>query len=268
MMLSSSPNYAQVSTTEEDVEDHHQQQQPQQLQQQGITTTTMMNEHLVTSGATTTTVKTSTVPIGEGLSWEDSHFDGKFGIVAAFDRNSQDASKWLAWKYARVGLCFFVVGAVYWILGLLVDVQKYHNEEESILDDICGLYMWLLGSIFGILAFRGYQTMQSQHIAITMEGIRVDTGTVVSTTIPMEHVLNATHVTQRFWFGTQSVSIVTVQRTAAPLEQMCCRTTRPLELYGIVHAQSFVDLVQRMKDSQDHGTYEGAANAMELSQIQ
>ena len=42
------------------------------------------------------------------------------------------------------------------------------------------------------------------------------------------------------------------------MEQLCCRKTRKLELYGIIQVREFVELLHAMKDSQENGTYEGA----------
>lgn len=190
------------------------------------------------------------------LTWMDSFYDGKHGIIAAFDRDAVTAGNRFMWRFLRSACFLWGVSVMYWILGA-IDL-KYNSEEESIIDDIFGVYTLILGGFFAVMALRGRQAMLAQHVAVTCEGIRVDNGTMVTITIPFEHVVKVIVAPYRFCCRTdETFQTVTVHRGAAPLEQMCCQKTKALELYGILRAQEFADLVMAMKDSQDHGTYEG-----------
>ena len=102
--------------------------------------------------------------------------------------------------------------------------------------------------------------MLVQHIAITQEGVRVDNGTVVTVTIPFEHIDNIAVAPQKiccFCQRNPTFPIVTVHRAAAPLEQMCFKKTKATEIYGLLRPQEFVDAVRAMQDSQAEGTYRG-----------
>lgn len=189
------------------------------------------------------------------LTWFDSFYDGKHDIIAAFDRDAIVAGNRFMWRFLRTACILWSVSVLYWIMGIM-DYKS--NMEESIVDDIFGVYTLILGAIFAVLAFRGRQAMLVQHVAITSEGIRVDSGTMVTVTIPFEHVVKIMVVPYRFCFRAhEEFPTVIVQRSAQPLEQLCCQTTKTLELHGILRAQEFADLVLAMKQSQDSGTYEG-----------
>lgn len=191
------------------------------------------------------------------LTWTDAFYDGKPGIIAAFDRDAKRAGSWLMWRFLRTAILLWSMSIMYWILGV-VDLRVNHDEEESIVDDIFGVYTLILGAFVAVMALRGRQAMLSQHVAITSEGIRVDNGTMVTVTIPFEHVQKVDVKPYRFCCQTyEGQFAVTVQRAAAPLEQVCCQKTKALELYGLMQPQQFADLVLAMKDAQDQGTYEG-----------
>jgi len=189
------------------------------------------------------------------LTWSDSFYDGKHGIVAAFDRDAVRAGEWLMWRFLRTAIFLWSLSVMYWILGAL---DWKVNTEESIMDDIFGVYTLILGAFVAIMAWRGRQAMLSQHVAVSSEGIRVDNGTMVTVTVPFEHIQKCDIKPYKFCFQTdEGYYAITVHRAAAPLEQFCCQKTKALELYGILRAQEFVDLVMAMKDAQDQGTYEG-----------
>lgn len=189
------------------------------------------------------------------LTWTDSFYDGKYGIIAAFDRDAERAGNKFMWRFLRSAGFLCCVSGMYWILGV---VDRQYSEEQSIIDDIFGVYTLILGAFFAIMALRGRQAMRAQHVAVTAEGIRVDNGTMVTVTIPFEHVVKVIVSPYKFCCQIEEgFFTVTVHRAAAPLEQLCFQKTKTLELYGILRAQEFADLVQAMKDSQDQGTYEG-----------
>ena len=200
------------------------------------------------------------------LTWFDSFYDGKHGIIAAFDRDAVLAGNRFMWRFLRTAVMFWMASIMYWILGV---VDYKYSTEESIVDDIFGVYTLLLGALFAVLSIRGRQAMLVQHVAVTSEGIRVDNGTMVTVTIPFEHVVKINVVPYRFCCQThEGLPTVTVHRAAAPLEQLCFQKTKTLELYGILRAQEFADLVMAMKQSQDSGTYEGLdEQRLELSTL-
>jgi hypothetical protein len=192
------------------------------------------------------------------LTWTDSFYDGKHGIIAAFDRDAATAGQKFMYRFLRSTGFLWCLSGLYWILGAL---DKQYSQEQSIMDDILGVYTLILGAFFAVMALRGRQAMLAQHVAVTAEGVRVDNGTMVTVTIPFEHVVKCIVAPYQFCCQTDpDFFTVTVQRAAAPLEQLCFQKTKSMELYGILRAQEFVDLVLAMKDSQDQGTYEGVVD--------
>ena len=188
------------------------------------------------------------------LRWTDPFYDGKVGVIAAFDRDAERAGNKFMGRFLRSAALMFLLSIIYWILGAM---DQQYSEEQSIVDDIFGVYTLILGAFFALMAWRGRQTMLAQHIAITTEGIRVDNGTLVAVTIPFEHVVKVVVAPHQFCCRKDpDFPIVTVHRAAAPLEQLCFKKTKQLELYGLIRPQEFAELVQAMKDSQQNGTYD------------
>lgn len=215
------------------------------------------------------TLRTSTfthLEQARDLTWLDSFYDGKHGIVAVFDRDVDGAADWFMWRSLKISiwLCGFAI--LYWILGYL-ELHDFGDDASSITDDICGVYTIVLAIFIGIMALRARQSMKSQHIAITTEGIRIDNGSMVTITIPFENIHSVEVKPCKYMCSRESgIEQVVVQRAAAPLEQAFCSKTKALELYGIIKSKDFAALVLAMKDSQDNGTYE-AASRVELRQI-
>lgn len=189
--------------------------------------------------------------------WSDDFYDGKHGIVAAFDRDGAAAGNWHLRRFGSVAVYWWSLGILYWIFAATIDSD---NRQESVMDDIFGVYMWLLGALSLLVAWRGRQAMLSQHVAVTTEGIRIDNGSgTVCTIIPFEHIVEVRVRRLRSCCGCRVAAFdtVTVHRTAAPLERLLCTKTRQTDVTAILRAHDFVNLVTAMKDSQENGTYEG-----------
>eukprot|EP00980_Cylindrotheca_fusiformis_P021889 scaffold8732_cov87-Cylindrotheca_fusiformis.AAC.9 len=113
------------------------------------------------------------------------------------------------------------------------------------------------------MAYRADLQQRQQHVAITTEGIRIDHGMAMTIIIPFENIQSCeAHDTTKYMCNLISTNLSRVHlvRTLAPLEQVGCRKTRRLELYGIIQAQDFVDLIHAMQDAQEHGTYQGGGS--------
>jgi hypothetical protein len=198
------------------------------------------------------------LPEAEHLTWTDPFYDGKIGVIAAFDRDGERAGTAFASRYLRHAGIMIAASAIYWILAA-VDYKV--SPEASVMDDIMGVYALVAAAFFVVLAWRAKQAMIAQHIAVTTEGIRVDNGSMLTITIPFEHIqkLEVRPLKGLFCCSAMdpTMMIVTVHRESTPLEKFCCHTTKKLELYGILHAQEFSDLVMGLKDAQRQGTYQG-----------
>jgi hypothetical protein len=193
------------------------------------------------------------------LSWDDAFYDGKHGIVAAFDRDTHTVGQWFLWKFLRVAFMCYGFSLFYWIMSYF-DIQ--YSKEASIVDDIFGVYMLMFGTFVVLLALRGRQAMRAQHLAISTEGVRVDNGAMVTVTIPFEHIHKCESYPSKYcFFRSAGFHTIALHRSAAPLEQFFCTKTKKLELYGVIRSEEFVELVMAMKDSQDNGTYEGVNEA-------
>lgn len=201
-------------------------------------------------------------PVTRNLTWMDSYYDGKHGIVAAFDRDTYLAGKALAFGFLKSSFFFVMISVLYWILGALD-----YNLEESIMDDILGVYTFGFALLFVAIAWRSNLAMQSQHVALTTEGIRIDNGSMMTVTVPYEFIskievkpFQATCFSAAMSLvsphhANSTLNVIKVERAAAPLEQIFCQKTKNMELYGIIRAQEFVQLVQAMQASQTEGTY-------------
>jgi hypothetical protein len=192
------------------------------------------------------------------LSWTDDFYQGKYGIIAVLDRDILSAGRFQFWTFIRFAAIFVLFGLCNYLMGAWVKTQ---DAELAVLDDVQAVYFSGIALLFIGMAYRAFLQQQQQHIAVTTEGIRIDHGTTMTIIIPFDNI----HQIQarksfRYVCGLieAPLSKVSVVRSLAPLEQVCFRKTRTLELYGIYQAQEFVDLVEAMKDSFEHGTYEGA----------
>lgn len=199
------------------------------------------------------------LPEAEHLTWTDPFYDGKIGVVAAFDRDGERAGTAFALRYLRHAGIMIAASAIYWVLAA---IDSKVSPEASVMDDIMGVYALVAAAFFVVLAWRAKQAMIAQHIAITTEGIRVDNGSMLTVTIPFEHIqkLEVKPLPGLFCCCSSvdpTLMIVTVHRESTPLEKFCCHTTKKLELYGILRAQEFSDLVMGLKDAQRQGTYQG-----------
>jgi hypothetical protein len=205
-------------------------------------------QDLEVSLASAAPARTSTfthIKEARALSWNDAFYDGKHGIVAAFDRDTDTVGQLFLWKVLRLAFMSYGFTLFYCIMSHFV-IQ--YSTERSIVDDVAGVYTLVFGTVMVFLALRGWQAMLAQHLAISTEGVRVDNGSMVTVTIPFEHI----HKCESAGFHT-----IALHRSAAPLEQFFCTKTKKLELFGIIRSEEFVELVMAMKDSQDNGTYEG-----------
>jgi hypothetical protein len=200
------------------------------------------------------------LPEARNLTWTDPFYDGKYGVVAAFDRDAERAGTALASRYLRHAMVFVGVSILYWILGAL---DYKYSPEESVMDDILGVYTLAFACLFGVIAWRARQAMMTQHVAVTTEGIRIDNGTMLSLTIPFEHIQKIDvqpHKACCIAPVDPMLLIVTVHRESTPLERLCCQQTKKLELYGILRGQEFSDLVLGLKESQIQGSYQGVTD--------
>jgi hypothetical protein len=190
------------------------------------------------------------------LSWNDAFYDGKLGIVAAFDRDKHTVGQWFVWKLLLVPCMLYGLSFFYWIHSCF-DIQ--YSKEESIVDDLFGVYMLMFGIFVALLAILG---RQAQHLAISTEGVRIDNGARFTVTIPFEHIHKCESYPFKYcFFRLGGFHTIALHRSAAPLEQFFCTKTKKLELYGVIRSEEFVKLVMAMKDSQENGTYVGVNEA-------
>jgi hypothetical protein len=205
------------------------------------------------------------IPQARHLTWTDSFYDGKHGIIAAFDRDMEKAGNAFAKRYLRSAALFVALSITYWILGVF-DYQ--YSADASVMDDIMGVYTLGFACLFVVIAWRAKQAMLTQHVAVTTEGVRIDNGSMLTVTIPMEHIQKMEVKTNQFcWTVDPTLFIVTIHRETAPLEQFCCQKTRKMELIGILRAHEFVDLVMELKDVQVQGSYLGGGEGDESTSI-
>eukprot|EP00339_Tiarina_fusa_P011672 CAMPEP_0117034426 /NCGR_PEP_ID=MMETSP0472-20121206/24511_1 /TAXON_ID=693140 ORGANISM="Tiarina fusus, Strain LIS" /NCGR_SAMPLE_ID=MMETSP0472 /ASSEMBLY_ACC=CAM_ASM_000603 /LENGTH=249 /DNA_ID=CAMNT_0004743593 /DNA_START=38 /DNA_END=787 /DNA_ORIENTATION=+ len=200
------------------------------------------------------------------LTWMDSFYEGKHGIVAVFDRDGESAGNFLMIRFVTFSGIFLFLSFLYWMLSL---TQDAHDEGLVIFDDFEAVYLLIVAVLFLFLGWRSKQAMQLQHIALSTEGIRVDNGPMASVTIPFEHIHFCETKRQTFCCRMISAGFQTVfvHRTAMPLEKLCFRKTKKMEIYGLLRADEFVALVTAMKSVEQNGTYEAANAGMELSTI-
>lgn len=206
----------------------------------------------------------STIPEARELTWEDSYYDGKYGIVAAFDRDGHGAGDYFQGIFRKLGAAFGGFAALYWMLAYM----DAHSEnpwirEQTGMDEFFGFYMAVFALFFVGMGYKAKQEMLLQHVAVTTEGVRIDnTGSAVTVTIPLEHILSINLVEAKAGSCNnaatpQSFQTIRLQRTAAPMEQVFCQKSRKVDLLGIIKAQELVTLVQAMKEAQIQGTYRG-----------
>jgi len=195
------------------------------------------------------------------LTWTDSYYDGKHGVIAAFDRDLERSGNAFAVRYV-VCASMFVLSSVMYFSMIPYDSQ--FSPGQSVVDGYLGLYMFGVACLSFVMAWRGREAMMNLHVAVTTEGIRFDNG--VTITIPFETIQQVEVASHKFCCRTDPLlSVVTVHRDPAPMEKFCCRTTNKTEFHGIRLAQEFADLVMALKDAQVQGTYDGSAATMSVA---
>jgi hypothetical protein len=205
------------------------------------------------------------IPAACKFQWTDDYYQGKHGIVAVCDRNAGLAGNYQFWAFLRFSSLFVGFAILYYVLGIRVS-KNQHDEELAMLDDVQAVYFLLISMFLVAMAFRADLQQRQQHVAVTTEGIRIDHGAAMTIIIPFEtiHSCQAQPSTKYMcgFLEQTTLSRVRVVRSLAPLEQVCFRKTRHLELYGLLQPQEMVELIQAMQDSQQHGTYEGGGTEM------
>jgi hypothetical protein len=225
-----------------------------------------MEASLSNSSQTLHSTRFTHIEEARGLTWMDSFYEGKHGIVAVFDRDGESAGNFLMIRFVFFSALFLFLSFLYCMLSL---TQDAYNEGLVIFDDFEAGYLLIVALLFGFLGWRSKQAMQIQHIALTTEGVRVDNGPMASVTIPFEHIHTCEIKRQTFCCRMISANFQTVfvHRTAMPLEKLCFRKTKRMEIYGLIRADEFVELVMAMKNAEQNGTYEAANAGMELSTL-
>lgn len=200
------------------------------------------------------------------LEWTDPYYEGRHGVVAAFDRDGVSAGRFLAARSNSVAAAFAVLGVAYWALSLTAEAQA---DGLAVFDDFEAAYLFGVAALFAFVGWRTRQSMLVQHVALTTEGIRIDNGPIASVTVPYEHVHKCEAVQQTHCCKilTAMTKTVIVHRTAMPLERLCFQKTKKMELHGILLADEFAKLVVALKDAERDGTYEAANSGMELSSM-
>ena len=228
------------------------------------TTMNHLETGLSTSNQTLHSTRFTHIEEAQGLTWMDPFYEGKYGIVAVFDRDGESAGNFLMARFIAFAVFFVILSGLYWMLSFTQDAM---DTGLVVFDDIEAVYLLIVAVLFAFLGWRSKQAMLIQHIALSTEGIRVDNGPIASVTIPFEHIQSCETGRQTFCCRMikSERQTVFVHRTAMPLEKLCFRTTKRLELFGIIRADEFVQLVMAMKNAEQNGTYEAANAGMELS---
>jgi len=196
------------------------------------------------------------IPQTKHLTWTDTYYDGKPGVIAVFDRDMERAANAFA-KHDMLRTVLFIAFA---ILNFAVAESAFHYYV--------GASLLMLAGIWSVTAWRGRQIMMTLHVAVSTEGIRCDSGWV-TLTIPFYSIQKLVVKPYKFCCKADSLSSkVVVHHGPAPMEKFYWRATEKFELHGIVRVQEFLDLVMTLKDSRIHGTYEGSnTTASEGSEI-
>ena len=201
------------------------------------------------------------IPEASRLTWTDSFYDGVPGIIAVFDRDALRAANAYFKSYSCV-IAFFLFWALYDVFEFFV-----HSSPDELK---FALVNFVYAVLVGFSAWRGRQnTLTPQHIAVTEQGVRIDDVVRNSFTqrlgfglppnnaavlIPFQHIDLTRHQHQFCCDGDPNLYIVTIY----------AHGHKQFEIYGIIRAHDFVDLVMAMKESYARNT---AAMQLQTSTI-